>query len=107
MLTLATGSVLAEVTAQIMGPFLLGKITDFNGLIDDAKMVIVNNLIQVFQNSQKSDGALLKYAAKTKLKVQNTPANTLNLLEKNFDKIDGYSQLGDSGSGYWMTLKPK
>ena len=62
MQTLPTGSVLAEVTAQIMGPFLLGKITDFNGLIDDAKMVIVNNLIQVFQNSQKSDGALLKYA---------------------------------------------
>ena len=40
-----TGSVLAEVAAQVLGPVLLARSADFRGLIAEPKLVMVNNTV--------------------------------------------------------------
>ena len=107
---LVTGSVLAEVTAQVLGPVLLANYSDFTSLVREPRLVIVNNHLEVHDSGQFKTSNLLKYASKANIPEldQNNPDNpvsSFNLLEKTIDTIHGHSQ-NPIFRGQWRTLKP-
>ena len=103
---LVTGSVLAEVTAQVLGPAILANYADFTSLIEEPKLVIVNNNLEVQENRRFKNSILHKYAEKSNIPEldSNSPISSLNLLEKTIDTIHGHSQYSKFG-GQWRTLK--
>ena len=104
---LVTGSLLAEVTAQVLGPVLLANFSDFTSLVGEPRLVLVNNQLEIHDSGRFKNSNLLKYASKSKIPEldQNTPVSSFNLLEKTIDTIHGHSQ-NSQFRGQWRTLKP-
>ena len=104
---LVTGSLLAEVTAQVLGPVLLANYSDFTSLVREPRLVLVNNQLEVHDSGRFKNSNLLKYASKSNIPDLDlsTPVSSFNLLEKTIDTIHGHSQ-NSQFRGQWRTLKP-
>ena len=101
-----TGSVLAEMAAQVLGHVLLEKNADYKGLLEDPKYVIVDNVVKVQDSVKYPNSQILKHASKINIPkiASNVQVSNMNLLEKTIDAVFGHSQL--EGEDYWRTLKP-
>lgn len=101
-----TGSILAEISAQVLGPVLLSQGGDVSRTIRDPKLVIVNNTVRAEGEFSRT---LLKKIDETEaIPLLKIPFSPVNALEKTKDAIHG---LSDPRSGRpedkWQTLRPK
>jgi len=103
---IVTGSILAEITAQVLGPVLLSQGGDVSRTIKDPKLVIVNNTVRA--EGEFSRTLLKKVDEKEAIPLLKIPFSPVNALEKTKDAVHG---LSDPRSGKtenkWRTLRPK
>ena len=101
-----TGSILAEVSAQVLGPVLLSQFSDVSRTIKDPKLVIVNNTVRA--EGEFSRTLLKKIDEKEAIPVLKLPVSPVNALEKTKDAIHGLSDTrGGRTEDKWQTLRPK
>jgi len=101
-----TGSVLAEISAQVLGPVLLSQGGDISRTIRDPKLIIVNNTVRAEGDFSRT---LLKKIDETEaIPLLKRSFSPVNALEKTKDAVHG---LSDPRSGRqdnkWQTLRPK
>ena len=99
-----TGSVLSEITAQVLLPVLLSKSSDYNSLIEESKLVLLNNTVQVVSSTNKGSSLSNYAAAKHIQKLSSQAPWRINLLEKTIDTVFGHSQSGSDfklGHNWW------
>merc|ERR1711892_376637 len=103
---IVTGSILAEITAQVLGPVLLSQGGDVSRTIKDPKLVIENNTVRA--EGEFSRTLLKKVDEKEAIPLLKIPLSPVNALEKTKDAVHG---LSDPRSGKtenkWQTLRPK
>jgi len=103
---IVTGSILAEVSAQVLGPVLLSQFSDISRTIKDPKLVIVNNTVRA--EVEFSRTLLKKIDEKEAIPFLKIPFSPVNALEKTKDAIHGLSDpRGGRMDDKWQTLRPK
>ena len=103
---IVTGSILAEVSAQVLGPVLLSQFSDISRTIKDPKLVIVNNTVRA--EGEFSRTLLNKIDEKEAIPLLKIPFSPVNALEKTKDAIHGLSDpRGGRMDNKWETLRPK
>ena len=88
---------MAELVAQVLGHVIVGNFWDHKRILDESRLVVVNNTVVVQQKSTEDFLSKQDIPAKSSLDW-----GKINLLEKNQDTVSGHSEGGRDG---WKTLK--
>ena len=93
---------MAELVAQVLGHVIVGNFPDYKRILDESRLVVVNNSVVVLQKSQ--DDFLSKQDIPRQSALNSKPKKPkINMLEKNQDTVSGHSE--SWREGLWRTLK--
>ena len=88
---------MAELVAQVLGHVIVGNFWDHKRILDESRLLIVNNTV-VVQEKSKQD-----FLSKQDIpKKSSLSWGKINMLEKNQDTVSGHSEGARDG---WKTLK--